>query len=399
MALTNTAARNAKPQSKPYKLFDGEGMFLHILPAGGKYWRLKYRWAGKEKLLALGVFPHVSLLDARERRAEARKLLAQHKDPGELKKDTKRRLLINAENSFEAVARDWHEAKKAKWSDRYAGFILSRLERDIFPKLGSRPIAEINAPELLTILRGIEKRGALEIAHRALNVCGQIFMFGIATCRAERNPAADLQGSLQVTVKQNYAYLKESELPEFLNKLEAYNGDEQTKLAFKLLVLTFVRTSELRSAEWKDIDFKKREWLIPAERMKMRRPHIVPLSDQAITVLKRLQHFNGQWRYVFPNQRKPINFMSENAILFALYRLGYHGRATGHGFRHTASTILNENGFNSDHIERQLAHVQGNKVRGVYNHAEYLPARRKMMQWWADHLDQLRVMAHVQVAA
>jgi integrase len=215
-------------------------------------------------------------------------------------------------------------------------------------------------------------------------------MFGIATGRAERNPANDIKGALKTHVKKHYAHLKDIELPEFLEKVKAYDGHPQTRLAVVLLILTFVRTTELRGATWDEIDLEKAEWRIPAERMKMRRDHIVPLSSQAIAAFKELQRLNGQWRFVFPNPYKPIKHMSENAVLYALYRMGYHSRTTGHGFRHTASTILNESGlFDSDVIERQLAHVQGNKVRGVYNHAEYLPERRKMMQWWADYLDKV----------
>jgi integrase len=268
--------------------------------------------------------------------------------------------------------------------------LIKRLEKDLFPKLGSRPIKDISAPELLSVVRIIEERGATDLANRALQYCGQIFMFGIATGRAERNPANDIKGALKTHVKKHYAHLKDIELPEFLEKVKAYDGHPQTRLAVVLLILTFVRTTELRGATWDEIDLEKAEWRIPAERMKMRRDHIVPLSSQAIAAFKELQRLNGQWRFVFPNPYKPIKHMSENAVLYALYRMGYHSRTTGHGFRHTASTILNESGlFDSDVIERQLAHVQGNKVRGVYNHAEYLPERRKMMQWWADYLDKV----------
>ncbi len=389
MLLTDIKIKNAKPLAKPYKLGDGEGMFLYVHPSGSKYWRLKYRFAGKEKLLALGVYPDISLQQARERRLEARKQLSVGNDPAIIKKEVKRQVLINAENSFENIAREWHAHREANWTSRYAGFVLKRLETDIFPQLGSRSIKDISAPELLGALRLIEKRGALEIAQRALQCCGQIFMYAIATGRAERNPANDLKGALKTPVKQHYAHLQEIELPEFLKKLQIYKGELQTKLAIKLLVLTFVRTTELRGATWSEIDLSKAEWRIPAERMKMRRAHIVPLSKQAIVILENLQKLTGHWQYVFPNQSKPIKCMSENTILFALYRMGYHKRTTGHGFRHTASTILNENNFRSDIIERQLAHVERNKVRGVYNHAEYLPERRQMMQWWADWLDQM----------
>jgi integrase len=390
MSLTDIKVRTAKPKDKPYRLADGNGLHLYLHPNGGKYWRMRYRWAGKEKQLALGVYPDIGLADARARCGEARKVLAHGGDPSETKKEVKREILVRHANSFESVAREWIDARGAAWTERYTGFLVSRLERDILPKLGTRPIKDITAPELLAVLRVIEKRGALELAQRAMQTCGQIFMYGIATGRADRNPAADLRGALKTHVKKNYAHLKEVDLPEFLQKLDAYDGSRQTKLAVQMLMHTFVRTTELRGATWDEIDFGKAEWRITAERMKMRRPHIVPLSKQVLEMLQELQQLNGTWQYVFPQEHKPIKHMSENAVLYALYRMGYHNRTTGHGFRHTASTILNENGFNADHIERQLAHVEGNKVRGAYNHAQYLPERRKMMQWWSNYVDGQR---------
>jgi integrase len=323
MPLTDVAIRNAKPKEKPYKLADGGGLFLLISPSGGKWWRFKYRWLAKEQLLSLGTYPDISLSEARSRHAQARKTLAAGQNPNDIRKEEKLLQRINAENSFEAIAREWHENRKAKWTERYAHFVLKRLEADIFPKIGSRPITDITAPELLTALRVIEKRGALEIANRALKACGQIFMYAVATCRAERNIAADLQGALKTPVKTNYAHLKDVELPEFVEKLNAYEGELQTKLAVKLLMLTFVRTTELRGAQWSEIDFEKAEWRIPASRMKMRRPHIVPLSQQALEALNQLKAFNGRWQFVFPNQVKPIKCMSENTVLFALYSLSH----------------------------------------------------------------------------
>jgi integrase len=387
MPLTDVAIRRIKLKAKPYKVYDGGGLFLWVQPNGGKWWRYEYRFLGKRKLLALGTYPEVSLAEARECHQEARKNVAANIDPNEAKKETKRNLLINAENSFESIAREWHANRCNILETRYAGFILRRLEKDIFPKLGNRPIRDITPPELLLALREIEKRGALEVAHRAMKACGQIFMYGIATGRADRNPAADLQGALKTAKKENFAHLKENELHEFLQKLEAYQGMKQNQLAVKLLMLTFVRTTELRGALWSEIDLDKAEWRIPAERMKMRRPHIVPLSKQAVLILKELKLMNGGWQFVFPNPYRPIKSMSENGVLSVIYRMGYKGRTTGHGFRHTASTILNEHGFNRDHIERQLAHVETNKIRGTYNHAEWLPERRHMMQWWADYLE------------
>jgi integrase len=362
-------------------------MFLLVAPSGSKYWRLKYNFAGKEKLLALGVYPEVSLGDARERRAQARKTLAAGKDPSAVKKEAKRLALLNSENTFEAVAREWHEQQRHRWAKHYSVCVLNRLETHIFPKMGGRPIADVGAQELLSHLRVVEKSGALDLAHRIMQSCGQIFMYAIATGRAERNPVPDLRGALKTPVTKHHAYLKADDLPEYLRKLENYDGTLETKLALKMLLLTFVRTTELREAEWTEIDFDKAEWRISASRMKMKELHIVPLSVQAVAVLRELQNRTGNRKYLFPNEHNQFSFMSENTMLFALYRMGYRSRVTGHGFRSTASTILNENGFSPDVIERQLAHCERNKVRAAYNHAQHLPERRKMMQWWADYLD------------
>ena len=388
ISLSDAKVRNAKPRTKRYKIADGDGLFLFVMPSGGKYWRLRYFFAGKEKLLALGVYPEVSLADARERRAQAKKILAAGNDPGEVKKEAKRILIQQHENTFEVVALEWHENRLGKWTPEHAKKILKRLETHVFPRIGSRPIADVNTAELLSVMRKIEEHGA-EIAHRLLQVCGQVFTYAVVTQRVSINPAVSLRGALKPVVKNNHAFVKPNELPEYLKKLDAYDGALQTKLALKFLLLTFVRTGELRGAAWSEIDFDKAEWRIPAERMKMRDPHIVPLSLQALAILQELQPITGNWVHVFPNQHKPSGQMSENTILYALYRMGYHSRATGHGFRSTASTVLNENEFPPDVIERQLAHSERDKVRAAYNHAQYLPERRKMMQWWADYLDEV----------
>jgi integrase len=388
-SLSDAKARNAKPGTKPYKITDGEGLFLLITPSGGKYWRLKYFFGGKEKLLALGVYPEINLAEARERRAQARKVLATGNDPGEAKKEAKRLAILNNANAFEVVAREWLETRKHEWAPITAEVALGRLETYILPKLGPRPIADITAPEVLAMLRAVEDRGTLETARRVMNICGHIFMYGIATGRAERNPVPDLRGALKTPVVNHRSFLKESELPLYLRKLEAYDGSLQTRLALRFLLLTFVRTNELRAAQWTEIDWKKAEWRIPAERMKMKELHIVPLARQTIAVLRELEKHSGNRQYIFPNEHNPATVMSENTMLYALYRMGYHSRATGHGFRSTASTILNENGFRADVIERQLAHSERNNVRAAYNHAQYLPERRQMMQWWADYLDEV----------
>lgn len=388
-SLSDAKARNAKPRSKPYKIADGEGLFLLVTPAGGKYWRLKYFYGGKEKLLALGVYPEVTLADARERRIQARKVVAAGNDPAEAKKQARRLAIIKSGNSFETVAREWFEQRKHEWAPSSASTMLARLEKHLFPKLGRRPIADITPPEVLEALRVMEDRGTLETARRMMQSCGKIFMYAIATGRAERNPVPDLRGALKTPVVRHYSFLKAGDLPKYLKKLDGYDGNPLTRLALRLLLLTFVRTSELRGAEWAEIDWKKAEWRIPAERMKMKELHIVPLSKQAIAVLRQLQKLTGDRRYAFPNLHNSSACMSENTMLYALYRMGYHSRTTGHGFRSTASTILNEHGFRADVIERQLAHSERNTVRAAYNHAQYLPERREMMQWWADYLDQV----------
>jgi integrase len=389
MPLTDTTIRNAKPTAKPYKLADGDGLYLLVKPNAGKYWRFKYRFTGKEKLLALGVYPDVTLADARDRRAHARKALAAGNDPSQVKQEAKRLAVLKSENTFEVIAREWHETNLNTWTPKHGANVIKRLEGDIFPKLGNRPINEVSAPELLSVLRLVEKRDALDLTRTIAQYCTRIFAYAIATGRGERNPAMDLRGALKTPVTKHHAHLKAGDLPEFLQKLEVYDGELQTKLGLKLLLLTFVRTSELRGAEWTEINFDKAEWRIPALRMKMKDPHIVPLSMQALAIFKELQQHNGNRQFVFPQQYKPSKCMSENAMLYALYRIGYRSRTTGHGFRATASTILNENGFAADWIERQLAHIERNKVRAAYNHAQYLPERRKMMQWWGDYIDAI----------
>jgi len=388
MSLSDAKVRNAKPKAKPYKIADNEGLFLLVMPSGSKYWRLKYFFAGKEKLLALGVYPDVTLADARDRRGQARKALAAGQDPAEAKKENKRLAKLRSAHAFETVAREWFAKREHEWAPRSAKTTLARLEQHILPKLGDRPIAEITPPEVLAMARVPEEKGTLETARRVMQICGQVFMYAIATGRAERNPVPDLRGALKTPVVKHYAFLKAADLPAYLKRLDAYDGDVPTKLALRLLLLTFVRTKELRGAQWTEIDWEKAEWRIPAERMKMKELHIIPLSKQVIAVLRELQNHSGNRQFIFPNQHNTATCMSENTMLYALYRMGYHSRTTGHGFRSTASTILNEHGFRPDVIERQLAHSERDTVRAAYNHAQYLPERRQMMQWWADYLDK-----------
>lgn len=401
MYLTNTTCKNAKPSKKPYKLSDGGGMYLEVLPSGGKYWRLKYRFADKEKKLALGVYPQVSLIEAREGREAAKKQLAKGIDPSFAKQEHNRQTALNAENTFEAVAREWHEHQKARWSTEHAKDILYRLEKDVFPVLGSRPIADIKAPHILHNLRKIEKRGAHEMARRAVQYCGQIIRYAIVTGRAERDPTGDLRGALQPVQHGHYAAIDADELPQFLRTLE--NNDArlfiQTRLAVRLLMLTFVRTGEMIGAKWDEINLNEAEWVIPAERMKMRRPHIVPLSKQAVAVFNEQKKLTGQWEWVFPNQAHPHRHMSNNTVLSALKRLGYKGRMTGHGFRALAmSTIKEKLGYRHEVVDRQLAHAPRNKVDAAYDRAQFLPERRKMMQQWADYLDAIASNGKVIVA-
>ena len=317
-------------------------------------------------------------------------------DPSAERRAAKVRVTIAAANSFEAVARKWYGKQKVTWRPSHAADVLGRLERNIFPKLGRRPISQIDAPELLAAVRPIEARGAHDLAHRVLQVCGQVFRYAVATSRAARDPSGDLRGALTPHVKKNRAAVRPEELPKLLRAIEGYEktGDRQTRLGLDLLALTFVRTQELIGAQWPEFDLDAALWAIPAERMKMKREHIVPLSKQAVRVLEQLREIGGGSRFVFPgrNRDRP---MSNNTMLFALYRLGYEGKTTGHGFRAVASTMLNEKGIRPDVIERQLAHSEKDDVRGAYNRAEYLPERKKMMQGWADHLDALRAGAKV----
>lgn len=403
MPLTDTAIRRAKPQARAVKLFDGGGLYLEVNLAGGKWWRWKYRFGGKEKRLSLGVYPDVSLKAAREKRDTARQQLAAGIDPGQARRAEK--LAQAGAESFEAIAREWHAKFSPGWVASHGDRILKRLEKDLFPWLGKRPIAEIKAPELLAVLRRIESRGALETAHRAMQNCGQVFRYAVATGRAERDPTGDLRGALPAPKEKHHASIIEPKrIGELLRAIDAYEGFFATKCALRLAPLVFVRPGELRKAQWREFDLDKAEWRIPAERMKMREQHIVPLSRQAVAILRELEPLTNKAIpskpdapcYVFPGGRSRERPMSENAILAALRRMGYaKDEMTGHGFRSMASTLLHEQGWNHQVIERQLAHAERNAVSAAYNFAEHLPERRKMMQAWADYLDGLKASAEV----
>lgn len=390
MPLTDAACKNAKPKDKPYKLADGGGLHLLVKPTGGRYWRMKYRHAGKEKLLSFGVYPEVSLSEARDKRDQARTHLAGEIDPAHAKRKEKQLDALNRQNTFEAIAREWHANKKASLTPGYAAEILHRLEVDIFPLIGDRPVAEIEAPDLLEALREIEKRGALELVRRNAQVCGQVFRYAIATGRAKRNPVPDLKDALKPVQHGHYAALEAKDLPDFLRALDRNDARlyALTRLGIRLMMLTFVRTGELIGARWSEFDLDAALWVIPAERMKMRKEHAVPLSRQSLEILLELQTVSGGRPLVFPNQAHPDKPMSNNTILFALGRMGYKGRMTGHGFRALAmSTIKEKLGYRHEVVDRQLAHAHKNKVDAAYDRAKFLEERIVMMQHWADYLD------------
>jgi len=391
MPLTDTAIRNAKSKDKPYKLTDGRGLYL-LVNKSGKYFRWDYRFAGKRKTIALGVYPDIRLKDARTKHEDSRRLLAQGIDPMEYKKQTKAKVFAVTTNSFEAVAREWFSKNRPVWTEKHAQTIISRLENNIFPWLGDTATSSITAPMLLESLRRIEDRGAVETAHRVKQICGQVFRYAIATGRGERDPSADLKGALPPTKPKYMATITSPDkIGELMRAIDGYQGNLITRCALKFAPLTFVRPGELRHAEWVEINIEEAVWKIPAEKMKMRSVHVVPLSKQVVAILEEITQLTGNGKYVFPSLRSGSRPMSDNTILAALRRMGYaKEEMTGHGFRGMASTILHEEGWSTDVIERQLAHTEGNSVKAAYNHAQHLPDRKKMMQWWADYLDDLR---------
>ena len=395
--LTDLACKNAIVEGgKIRKLHDGQGLYLWVYEDGRKYWRLRYKIHDKEKSLSLGVYPVIGLKQARQFAQAERVKLANNIDPSLDRQIHKQRSKEAAANSFKAVALDWH-AKRHTWTRTHAESVFRKLEVDVFPYIGMYPISQIEAPQLLNMLRIIEKRGSYDLAHRVLGVCGQVFRYGVSTGRCNRDPAVDLRGALTPHKKKNQAAVKPEEMPELLRAISTYEsiGDRQTQLALQLLAFTFVRTNELIGALWTEFDLSNALWIVPATRMKMRNEHVVPLTRQAINILNELKSIAGDSGFLLPgrNPNKPI---SNNTLLFALYRLGYKGKMTGHGFRSVASTALNESGlFSPDAIERQLAHGEKNEVRGAYNRAEYLPERKRIMTWWSDHLEALEKGADV----
>ena len=392
MSLTDLAIRNLKPADKPVRRFAGGGLYLEVAPTGGKLWRLKYRFAGKEKRLALGSYPDVKLADARQRQQEARKVLAAGIDPSEQRRAEKAAGAERAGNSFEVVAREW--LGRQSWVEGYRVKVEAWLLNDVFPYIGGKPVAEVSAPDFLRMARRVEDRGAVESAHRILQNCGQVMRYAIATGRAERNPVADLKGALASPKDRHHAAITDpAEFGGLLRAIDGYSGDAVTRAALKLSALLFVRPGELRHAEWSEISLEKAEWNIPAGKMKMRQAHLVPLARQALTVLRELQPLTGRGKYVFPGARSSKRPMSDNAINAALRRMGYGTEAmTAHGFRATARTILDEVlGCRPDYIEHQLAHAVRDPNGRAYNRTAHLVERRTMMQAWADYQDVLRL--------
>lgn len=389
MPLSARQVETLKAQDKPYKVADGGGLFLHVTSKGNKSWRLKYRFNGKEKLMTFGLYPAVSLAEARSQRDQAKTLLSTGIDPSKAKKARHVESLVNAGNTFRAIAKEWHASRCKTWSEKYSNEIISMFETDIFPCIGDDPIVEIKPLVLLEVLRKFEERGAMERARKARRRCGEVFKYAIVTGRALYNPAPDLSIAMSSPKSKHYPFLSESEVGEFNRALAGYSGGVIVRLATQLLQITGLRTVELRYSKWSFIDFEHATWEIPSELMKSRKPHIVPLSIQALELLQQAKMISGHGQFIFPGRSDKNKPISENSILGVIRRIGFEGRASGHGFRHQMSTILNEHGFDSDLIERQLAHVDRNKIRGIYNHAQYLEKRRDMMQWYANYIDNL----------
>ena len=394
MKLSDLKCRTAKPEAKPYKLSDGGGLYLHVKPNGSKHWRMKYRFLGKEKLLSFGAYPIVTLSEARDMRIDAKKLLQQDVDPAEIKKQQKQGLLDNHSNTFKKVAREWHEIQTSRWSKKHTQSVMHRMEVDIFPLIGDTPIADIDTPTLLKVLRKVEDRGALDLASRVRQICGQVFRYAIQTGRCRYDPSKDLQGALRTKRTQHFHALQTHEIPEFLEALERNDARlyPRTRRAIRLSMLTFLRPGELRKGTWDEIDFVEKQWTIPRERMKMKRDHIVPLSRQALEVLYEQKEETGLLNtdYIFPSLVKPKKPISDGTVNVAIKKLGFAGRMTAHGFRAMARTAIREKlKYDPDVIECQLAHKAAGALGEAYNRAQFLDERKVMMQDWADYLDEV----------
>ena len=391
MPLTDLEIRRAKPSEKAYTKADGNGLSLQIEPNGSKGWRFRYRFEGKAKMLSLGTYPKVSLSEARKKRDEAQELLAAGINPSDSRKEKKLAQQDRLGNTFEVIAKEWYQRRYDLWAESYRTEMIATFEKDVFPYIGHRPIDSITPMELMSVLTRLEQRGATEKMRKVRQRCGEVWKYAIATGRALSNPAPDLASVMMPHKKENSPHLKVAELSEFFTVLQAYRGNVLIKLAMRLLILTGTRPGELRKAEWSEFDFENNLWNITEERMKMRRPHLVPLSTQSLAILKELKTMTCAYQYVFPGRLEKVKPISDMSLNVLIRRIGYGGRSTGHGFRHTMSTILHEQGFNSAWIETQLAHVDKNSIRGTYNHAQYLDGRREMMQWYADFIDELMI--------
>ena len=395
MPLNDTYIRSLKPDLKPRKYFDGGGLFLFIPTSGSKLWRMAYRFNGKSKLLSFGEYPTVSLRDARARREEAKQLIAKDIDPSEHKREVRQAKIDAERNSFENIAREWHEIRMAEFSEKHQGTVMYRLETYIFPAIGKVGITKLETQDIMAVVKPLEQKGNYETSRRLLQIISQVFRYAVITGKAKHNIAADMRGALRPRKVTHRAALVEPEkVGQLLRDIDDYEGYFPLVCALKLAPLVFTRPTELRAAQWKEFDLEAAEWRIPAERMKMRQQHIVPLSEQALVVLRDLYAFTGGGKYLFPSTRTETRPIADATMLNALRRMGYQKHEMSvHGFRSIASTLLNELGFNRDWIERQLAHGERDEVRAAYNYAEYLPERRKMMQAWADYLTDLREKA------
>lgn len=386
MPLNDRQIKHSKPKDKPYKLTDGNGLYLHITPAGGKLWRLKYRIDGKEKTLSIGKYPHLSLVEAREAAENARKMKAQGIDPSQAKQQAKAERQAALLNTFEHIARDWHQNNISRWKPNHAQRIMRYLEKDVFPYISSHPIQELRVAHIKQVLDAITARGVAETAEKIRQWINKIFNYALMLERVDGNPASALVGYIQPQTTEHMPALPREELTEFYRRLLQVDAEPQNRLCLMLLVLCFPRNTEIRGGEWKEINWQAKTWTIPASRMKRPREHLIPLSDWAMELLQELHQLTGKGRFMFPNRNTISGYISENTLGNILNRIGYKGIATPHGFRSLASSILNEQGFNPDAIERQLAHVEENKIRAAYNRAEYLAERTEMMQWYSDYL-------------
>jgi integrase len=393
MPLTEATIKSTKPRTSAYKLFDGGGLFLLVKPTGAKGWRIKYRFAGTERLLSFGPYPRVSLREARALRDTLKRELAQGIEPSTKRKAEKAAIVSSHANSFEAIALEWHSAQSNKWKPEHSKRILSRMQRNLFPDIGNRPVSMISASEILSIMRQMETRGVFDQTRRVLQYCGAVLRYATATGRAARDVTVDLRGSLAAkpSTKHHASITDPQKIGLLLRQIDSYQGTPTTHAALRLAPLVFLRPGELRKGEWREIDFERKEWRVHLDRMKMKETHIVPLSRQALVILQELRVITGNQQFIFPSSFKTDQPLSENALNYGLRKLGYSGNEmTSHGFRSLASTLLNEQGWSRDAIERQLSHAPRDAVRAAYNYAEYLPERRKMMQAWADFLDSLR---------